>query len=76
MKSNIIIVVVGPGNLKEWRLILYGTSHNPYHPSSGLHSHSTMLDIQAPEEILEEPEMEVEEEDEYDGERITRLHIN
>lgn len=35
-----------------------------------------MSDIQAPEEILEEPEMEEEEEDEYDGERITRLHIN
>ncbi|XP_036930390.1 proprotein convertase subtilisin/kexin type 6 isoform X1 [Acanthopagrus latus] len=55
------------GNLKEWRLILYGTSHSPYHPSSGLHSHSTMLDIQAPEEILGEPEMEEKEEDEYSG---------
>ena len=35
-----------------------------------------MLDIQDPEEILEEPEMEEEEEDEYNGERITCLHIN
>ncbi|XP_034381952.1 proprotein convertase subtilisin/kexin type 6 [Cyclopterus lumpus] len=51
------------GNLKEWTLILYGTSQNPYQPHSVQHSRSRMLEI--PEEILEEPELE--EEDEYNG---------
>lgn len=51
------------GNLKEWTLILYGTSQNPYQPHSAQHSRSRMLEI--PDEILEEPELE--EEDEYNG---------
>ncbi|XP_059215228.1 proprotein convertase subtilisin/kexin type 6 isoform X2 [Centropristis striata] len=51
------------GNLKEWTLILHGTSQNPYQHSSAQHSRSRMLEI--PEEILEEPELE--EEDEYNG---------
>uniref|UniRef100_A0A8P4KIP7 P/Homo B domain-containing protein n=1 Tax=Dicentrarchus labrax TaxID=13489 RepID=A0A8P4KIP7_DICLA len=33
------------GNLKEWTLILYGTSQNPYQPGSAQHSHSRMLEI-------------------------------
>ncbi|XP_049417497.1 proprotein convertase subtilisin/kexin type 6 isoform X2 [Epinephelus fuscoguttatus] len=51
------------GNLKEWTLILYGTTQNPYPPNSAQHSRSRMLEI--PDEILEEPELE--EEDEYNG---------
>uniref|UniRef100_A0A8D0ASH4 Proprotein convertase subtilisin/kexin type 6 n=1 Tax=Sander lucioperca TaxID=283035 RepID=A0A8D0ASH4_SANLU len=53
------------GNLKEWTLVLHGTSQNPYQPSSAQHSGSRMVEIPALEEILEEPELE--EEDEYDG---------
>uniref|UniRef100_A0A8P4G504 Proprotein convertase subtilisin/kexin type 6 n=1 Tax=Dicentrarchus labrax TaxID=13489 RepID=A0A8P4G504_DICLA len=53
------------GNLKEWTLILYGTSQNPYQPGSAQHSHSRMLEIPAPEEILDGPELD--EEDEYNG---------
>ncbi|XP_054466040.1 proprotein convertase subtilisin/kexin type 6-like isoform X2 [Anoplopoma fimbria] len=56
------------GNLKEWTLILYGTSQDPYQPHSAQHSHSRMLEIPAPEEILEEPELE--EEDEYNDQRL------
>ncbi|XP_031704092.1 proprotein convertase subtilisin/kexin type 6 isoform X1 [Anarrhichthys ocellatus] len=53
------------GNLKEWTLILYGTSQNPYQPHSAQHSCSRMLEISAPAEILQEPELK--EEDEYNG---------
>ncbi|KAK9542508.1 hypothetical protein VZT92_000365 [Zoarces viviparus] len=53
------------GKLKEWTLILYGTSQNPYQPHSAQHSRSRMLEIPAPAEILEEPELK--EEDEYNG---------
>ncbi|XP_038556483.1 proprotein convertase subtilisin/kexin type 6-like isoform X4 [Micropterus salmoides] len=52
------------GNLKEWTLILYGTSQDPYQPYSAQNSHSRMLEIPAPEE---EPEQEEEEEDQYNG---------
>lgn len=58
------MLLLGTGNLKEWTLILYGTSQNPYLPQ---HSRSRMLEIPAEDEILEEPELE--EEDEYNGER-------
>ncbi|GAA6230700.1 proprotein convertase subtilisin/kexin type 6 [Lates japonicus] len=54
------------GNLKEWTLILYGTSQNPYQPYRTQHSRSRMLEIPTPEELLEEPELQ-EEEDEYNG---------
>nr|XP_020510141.1 proprotein convertase subtilisin/kexin type 6-like [Labrus bergylta] len=53
------------GNFKQWTLILYGTSQNPYHLSSAQHSRSRMLEIPAEEEILEHPEQE--EEEEYNG---------
>uniref|UniRef100_A0A8D0ANV4 Proprotein convertase subtilisin/kexin type 6 n=1 Tax=Sander lucioperca TaxID=283035 RepID=A0A8D0ANV4_SANLU len=44
------------GNLKEWTLVLHGTSQNPYQPSSAQHSGSRMVEIPALEEILEEPD--------------------
>uniref|UniRef100_UPI0037E8609C proprotein convertase subtilisin/kexin type 6 n=1 Tax=Semicossyphus pulcher TaxID=241346 RepID=UPI0037E8609C len=50
------------GNLKEWTLILYGTSQNPNQPNSAQDSWSRMLEIPVPEEILEQPELEEEEE--------------
>ncbi|XP_062274784.1 proprotein convertase subtilisin/kexin type 6 [Scomber scombrus] len=57
------------GNLKEWALILYGTSEHPYQSYRGQHSQSRMLDITNPEEIPEEPELQLEEEEEneYNG---------
>uniref|UniRef100_A0A7N8WU09 Proprotein convertase subtilisin/kexin type 6 n=1 Tax=Mastacembelus armatus TaxID=205130 RepID=A0A7N8WU09_9TELE len=42
------------GNLKEWTLILYGTSQNPYQPYNIQHSRSRMLEIPAPDEVLED----------------------
>ncbi|XP_019113283.1 proprotein convertase subtilisin/kexin type 6 isoform X4 [Larimichthys crocea] len=54
------------GNLKEWTLILHGTSQNPYQPYSGQHSSSRMLEIPASQEFQEEQQLEAEEEqDEY-----------
>ncbi|XP_034064301.1 proprotein convertase subtilisin/kexin type 6 [Gymnodraco acuticeps] len=53
------------GNLKEWTLILYGTSQNPSQHPAAQYSHSRMSENPATVEILEEPEME--EEDEYVG---------
>ncbi|KAM8895396.1 proprotein convertase subtilisin/kexin type 6 isoform 2-T2 [Spinachia spinachia] len=53
------------GNLKEWKLILYGTSQNPYEALSAQLSPSRMLEVTAPAETLEEPELK--EEDEYNG---------
>ncbi|XP_067350736.1 proprotein convertase subtilisin/kexin type 6 isoform X2 [Channa argus] len=50
------------GNLKEWTLILYGTSQDPYTLNSAQHSQSRMLEFPAPEELLEE-----EVDDEYNG---------
>uniref|UniRef100_A0A4W6CZT6 Proprotein convertase subtilisin/kexin type 6 n=1 Tax=Lates calcarifer TaxID=8187 RepID=A0A4W6CZT6_LATCA len=44
------------GNLKQWTLILYGTSQNPYQPYRTQHSRSRMLEIPTPEELLEEPD--------------------
>uniref|UniRef100_A0A3Q3LW89 Proprotein convertase subtilisin/kexin type 6 n=1 Tax=Mastacembelus armatus TaxID=205130 RepID=A0A3Q3LW89_9TELE len=52
------------GNLKEWTLILYGTSQNPYQPYNIQHSRSRMLEIPAPDEVLEEPELQEKEEGE------------
>ncbi|XP_072237135.1 proprotein convertase subtilisin/kexin type 6 isoform X1 [Leuresthes tenuis] len=55
------------GNLKEWTLILYGTSENPYQHYSAQHPHSRM-EIPASEEILEKPELQEEtDEEEYNG---------
>lgn len=71
----LLLLLLGTGNLKEWTLILYGTSQNPYQPFSAQGSHSRMLEVPAPEEILEEPELEEEEEDEYNGERIQKVKI-
>uniref|UniRef100_UPI003AAD4103 proprotein convertase subtilisin/kexin type 6 n=1 Tax=Centroberyx gerrardi TaxID=166262 RepID=UPI003AAD4103 len=55
------------GKLKEWTLILYGTSEHPYQSYGTQHSRSRMLEIPSPEEILDEPEHQEEEEDEYNG---------
>lgn len=71
----LLLLLLGTGNLKEWTLILYGTSQNPYQPFNAQDSHSRMLEVPAPEEILEEPELEEEEEDEYNGERIQKVKI-
>ncbi|XP_008300291.1 proprotein convertase subtilisin/kexin type 6 isoform X1 [Stegastes partitus] len=62
------------GNLKEWTLTLYGTSQNPYQHFSVQHVPSRMLEIPTPEEILEEPELQKEEEEdeEYSGERFLK----
>ena len=61
------------GNLKEWTLILYGTSENPYKHYSAQYPCSRMLEIPASEEILEKPELQEEtEEQEYNGERIKK----
>ncbi|KAL4660764.1 proprotein convertase subtilisin/kexin type 6-like isoform X1 [Arapaima gigas] len=49
-----------PGKLKEWTLILYGTSDHPYNRLS--HLHTSVAETPRPEQQLEEPE-----EDEYDG---------
>ncbi|XP_063737763.1 proprotein convertase subtilisin/kexin type 6-like isoform X2 [Eleginops maclovinus] len=53
------------GNLKEWTLILYGTSQNHSQPHGAQHSQSRMSENPATAEIFEEPELE--EEDEYVG---------
>ncbi|KAK2853403.1 hypothetical protein Q5P01_006064 [Channa striata] len=50
------------GNLKEWTLILYGTSQDPFTLTSAQHSCSKMVEIPASEELLEE-----EEDEEYNG---------
>ncbi|KAG7221789.1 hypothetical protein INR49_028863 [Caranx melampygus] len=50
------------GNLKEWTLILYGTSQDPYQPHGDQHASSSVSEIPEPEELLEESE-----EDEYNG---------
>uniref|UniRef100_A0A4W6CZK7 Proprotein convertase subtilisin/kexin type 6 n=1 Tax=Lates calcarifer TaxID=8187 RepID=A0A4W6CZK7_LATCA len=57
------------GNLKQWTLILYGTSQNPYQPYRTQHSRSRMLEIPTPEELLEEPELQEEEDEckDYSG---------
>ncbi|XP_035483897.2 proprotein convertase subtilisin/kexin type 6 isoform X2 [Scophthalmus maximus] len=56
------------GNLKEWTLILYGTSHHPYQPDKTQHSPTRMLAVPAPDEVLQKPELqEEEEEEEYNG---------
>lgn len=56
------------GSLKEWTLILYGTSQNPHQQPSVQLSYSKTLENP---EVLEEPELqEEEEEEEYNGEKI------
>lgn len=65
----LLLLLLVTGNLKEWTLVLYGTSQNPYQPYSAQHSYARMLEIPAPEE---EPELEEEEEDEDNGERIKK----
>ncbi|XP_029985651.1 proprotein convertase subtilisin/kexin type 6 [Sphaeramia orbicularis] len=56
------------GNLKEWTLILHGTSEHPYQPHRDQDSHNGTLETPSPEEILEEPDVQEEkEEDEYQG---------
>ncbi|XP_029109342.1 proprotein convertase subtilisin/kexin type 6-like isoform X2 [Scleropages formosus] len=49
-----------PGKLKEWTLILYGTSEHPYNSPSPLHP-------RGPESPSLEQQLEEPEEDEYDG---------
>lgn len=67
--SLLSLLLLCTGNLKEWTLILYGTSQNPYQPHSAQHSRSRMLEIPDLDEPLDEPELQQEEE-EYDGDRI------
>ncbi|XP_035019066.1 proprotein convertase subtilisin/kexin type 6 [Hippoglossus stenolepis] len=59
------------GNLKEWTLVLYGTSQNPYQPYKTQPSRSRTLETTAPDEVMEEQEFqegeEEEEEEEYNG---------
>uniref|UniRef100_A0A3Q3JNC6 Proprotein convertase subtilisin/kexin type 6 n=1 Tax=Monopterus albus TaxID=43700 RepID=A0A3Q3JNC6_MONAL len=55
------------GKLKEWTLILHGTSQNPYQPYSTQHHHSSLLETPGPDEVLEEPELQDEEKEEYNG---------
>uniref|UniRef100_A0AAQ5XP38 Proprotein convertase subtilisin/kexin type 6 n=1 Tax=Amphiprion ocellaris TaxID=80972 RepID=A0AAQ5XP38_AMPOC len=56
------------GSLKEWTLTLYGTSQNPYRHYSAQHSLSRMLEVPTPQEAMEDPELQQEEEDEeYSG---------
>lgn len=55
------------GSLKEWTLILYGTSQNPYQQHS-VQNASKKLENPGFED-LEEPEVQ-EEEEEYRGERM------
>ncbi|KAM4602371.1 proprotein convertase subtilisin/kexin type 6 [Polymixia lowei] len=62
------------GKLKEWTLILYGTSEHPYQSYGAPHSWSRMLENPSPsqepngpEQIPESPENQQEEEDEYNG---------
>ncbi|XP_022060039.1 proprotein convertase subtilisin/kexin type 6-like [Acanthochromis polyacanthus] len=52
------------GSLKEWTLTLYGTSQNPYQHYSAQHSLSRRLEVLTPQEAMEEPELQEEEEDE------------
>ncbi|XP_037346004.2 proprotein convertase subtilisin/kexin type 6 isoform X2 [Pungitius pungitius] len=53
------------GHLKEWTLILYGTSQDPYQPLSAQQSPSRMHEVTAPPETVEEPKQK--EEEEYNG---------
>ncbi|XP_023669764.1 proprotein convertase subtilisin/kexin type 6 [Paramormyrops kingsleyae] len=63
------------GKLKEWTLILYGTSEHPYHSHGSQHSRSRMLEVPSPgrdrkgPEVLQDivEEEEDEEEEEYNG---------
>lgn len=58
----------GTGSLKEWTLILYGTSEHPYQPYFTPRSDSRMLEIPNPEWLPEESEQT--EEEEYSGENF------
>ncbi|XP_028258510.1 proprotein convertase subtilisin/kexin type 6 isoform X2 [Parambassis ranga] len=60
-------------NLKEWTIILYGTSQNPQQHYSAQQSQSRMLVVPSPELILEEPEVQEEEEEEKEEEEYTGL---
>ncbi|KAF7648556.1 hypothetical protein LDENG_00155090 [Lucifuga dentata] len=53
------------GSLKEWTLILYGTSENPERPHGTQHPHSKMLQDPNTEELPEDSEQA--EEEEYSG---------
>lgn len=59
------------GNLKEWTLILHGTSEHPYPPHRDQDPHNSTLETPSPEEVLEEADLQEEkeedEEEEYQG---------
>lgn len=61
------------GKLKEWTLVLYGTSEHPYHSHNSQHSRSRMLEVPSPGRDLKGPEVlqdiveEEEDEEEYNG---------
>ncbi|XDV18625.1 hypothetical protein PO909_024278 [Leuciscus waleckii] len=62
------------GKLKEWTLILHGSSEHPYQTQGSQHSRSRMLEIptagkelKTPDSVPGAPEHEEEEEEEYNG---------
>ncbi|NP_001086467.1 proprotein convertase subtilisin/kexin type 6 L homeolog precursor [Xenopus laevis] len=61
------------GKLKEWTLILYGTSEHPYNPISAQHSRTRTLDISATDlepsksTVIQSHLEIIEEEEEYSG---------
>lgn len=71
------------GKLKEWTLVLYGTSGHPYQSHGAQHSRSRMLEIptpsrdpngpEPPPEVLKHQE---EEEEEYSGRRGSAINCS
>uniref|UniRef100_A0A672LU51 Proprotein convertase subtilisin/kexin type 6 n=1 Tax=Sinocyclocheilus grahami TaxID=75366 RepID=A0A672LU51_SINGR len=60
------------GKLKEWTLILHGTTEHPYQSQSSQHSHSLEIptagkELKNPDSVPGAPEHEEEEEEEYNG---------
>ncbi|KAL1007510.1 hypothetical protein UPYG_G00087770 [Umbra pygmaea] len=59
------------GKLKEWTLVLYGTSEHPYQSHGNQHSRSRMLEIPSPSRDPKVPEPPLdaihEDEEEYNG---------
>lgn len=71
MSLSLSLLVAFSGKLKEWTLILYGTSEHPYQSHGSQHSRARMLEI--PSVKIPEPSLstalqhEDEEEEEYTG---------
>lgn len=71
MPLSLSPLVALTGKLKEWTLILYGTSKHPYQSHGSQHSRARMLEIpsvKSPEPSPSTaPQHEDEEEEEYTG---------